>query len=49
MALTISQPVAEALRRAARGRDVEEFLFELLAARLDPQERVEIYLKLQEK
>ena len=49
MALTISPPVAEALRRAARGRDVEEFLLELLTDRLDPLKRAEIYLKLHEK
>ncbi|MEM4424123.1 PaREP1 family protein [Pyrobaculum sp.] len=49
MSLVISPPVAEALRKAAGGRDVEEFLLELLAAKLDPQERVEIYLKLHEK
>ena len=49
MALTISPPVAEVLRRAAGDRDVEEFLVELLAERLDPPQRVEIYLKLHEK
>ncbi|MGB9704439.1 MAG: PaREP1 family protein [Pyrobaculum sp.] len=49
MALVISPPIAEILRRAAGGRDLEEFLVELLAARLDPPERVEVYLKLHEK
>ena len=49
MALTISPPVAEVLRRAAGDRDVEEFLLELLAERLDPPQRVEIYLKLHER
>lgn len=48
MALTISPLVAEVLRKAAGDRDVEEFLLELLAEKLDPQERIEIYLKLHE-
>ena len=49
MSLVLSPPVAEALRKAAGGRDVEEFLLELLAEKLDPLQRVEIYLKLHEK
>ncbi|MEM2025788.1 MAG: PaREP1 family protein [Desulfurococcaceae archaeon] len=49
MSLVISPPVAEALRKAAGGRDVEEFLLELLAERVDPPQRVEVYLKLHEK
>jgi len=36
VALVISPAVAEALRRAAGDRDVEEFLAELIAERLDP-------------
>lgn len=47
--MVISQTVADVLRRAAGGRDLGEFLVELLVARLDPPERVEVYLKLHEK
>ena len=36
MAIVISPVVAEALRKVAGGRDVEEFLAELIAERLDP-------------
>ena len=49
MSLVISPPVAEVLKKAASGRDVEEFLLELLAPRLDPPERINIYLALYEK
>jgi hypothetical protein len=49
VAVVISQPVADLLRKAAGGRDLEEFLVELLVARLDPPQRVEAYLKLHEK
>jgi hypothetical protein len=49
VALVISPVVAEALRKAAGGKDVEEFLAELIAERLDPPERVELYLRLYEK
>ena len=49
MALVISPPVAEAILKAAGGRDVEEFLLSLVAEKLDPPERVQIYLKLYEK
>ncbi|RFA98302.1 PaREP1 family protein [Pyrobaculum aerophilum] len=49
MSLVLSPPVAELLRKAAGGRDVEEFLLELVASRLDPSERVNIYLALHEK
>jgi hypothetical protein len=49
VALVISPAVAEALRKAAGDRDVEEFLAELTAERLDPSERVELYLRLHEK
>ena len=45
--MSISAPVAEAL--AAGDKDIEEFLVELLSARLDPPERVQLYLKLHEK
>ncbi|AEA13680.1 PaREP1 domain containing protein [Thermoproteus uzoniensis 768-20] len=49
MAVTISPPVAEVLKKAAGGRELEEFLLELVAARLDPPQRVEAYLALHEK
>ncbi|MGC9131840.1 MAG: PaREP1 family protein [Pyrobaculum sp.] len=45
----ISREVVEIVRKAAGDRDVEEFLVELVAARLDPPQRVEAYLKLHEK
>jgi len=49
VSLVISSPVAEVLRKAAGGRDVEEFLLELVASRLDPSERIDVYLALHEK
>ncbi|ABL87280.1 PaREP1/PaREP8 domain containing family protein [Pyrobaculum islandicum DSM 4184] len=49
MAITLSPAVAELLKRAAGDRDVEAFLADLLAGRLDPPERVELYLRLHEK
>ncbi|AAL64454.1 paREP8 [Pyrobaculum aerophilum str. IM2] len=49
MSLVISPPVAELLRKAAGGRDVEEFLLSLIAERLDPSERIDVYLALHEK
>ncbi|MGC9052235.1 PaREP1 family protein, partial [Pyrobaculum sp.] len=49
MAVTISPPVAEVLKKAAGDKDLEEFLLTLVAERLDPPERVEAYLKLHEK
>ena len=45
----ISPVVLELLRKVARGRDLDEFLLELVANKLDPPERVEAYLKLHEK
>ncbi|AET33069.1 PaREP1 family protein [Pyrobaculum ferrireducens] len=45
----ISREVAEIVKKSAGDRDVEEFLVELVAARLDPPQRVEAYLKLHEK
>jgi hypothetical protein len=36
----------EAFREAAGGKDVEEFLAELIAERLDPPERVELYVSM---
>ena len=44
----LSPALVEALKKAAGGRDIELFLAELLAQRLDPRERVEMYLKLSE-
>ncbi len=39
----------ELLRKAARGRDLDEFLISLVAERLDPADRAEAYVKLYEK
>jgi len=44
----LSPALIEALKKAAGGRDIELFLAELLAQRLDPRESVEMYLKLSE-
>ncbi|GAB6947576.1 PaREP1 family protein [Vulcanisaeta sp. JCM 16161] len=49
MALVISPIVAEVLRRVAGDKDVEEFIIELIADRLDPKDRVDVYLRLHEK
>ena len=49
MSLVISPPVAEAILKAARGRDVEEFLLSLVVEKLDPPERIQTYLALHEK
>jgi hypothetical protein len=49
VAVTISPPVAEVLKKAAGDKDLEEFLLTLVAERLDPPERVEAYLRLHEK
>ncbi|MGC8584494.1 MAG: PaREP1 family protein, partial [Thermoproteus sp.] len=46
MAITISPPVADVLKKAAGGRELEEFLLELVAERLDPPQHVEAYLAL---
>ena len=48
MALTLSPTIAELLRELAGGRDVELFIIDLIAERLDPPRRVEVYLKLSE-
>ncbi|AEA13179.1 PaREP1 domain containing protein [Thermoproteus uzoniensis 768-20] len=47
--MELSREVAEIVKKAAGGRDPEEFLVELVAARLDPPQRVEAYLALHEK
>ncbi|MGC8973458.1 MAG: PaREP1 family protein [Thermoproteus sp.] len=49
MAVTLSAPIAEVLRRVAGDRDIEEFILELVSNRLDPPERVEVYLRLHER
>ena len=41
--------MAEAILKAAGGRDVEEFLLSLVAEKLDPPERAQMYLKLYKK
>ncbi|MEL9990654.1 MAG: PaREP1 family protein [Thermoproteus sp.] len=47
--VTLSPVLAEFLRKAAGGRDLELFLADLLAQSLDPPRRVELYLRLYEK
>ncbi len=46
MSLVLSQTITEFLRKLAGDRDVEEFIAELIAERLDPPRRIELYLKL---
>lgn len=41
--------MAELLKRAVGDRDVEAFLADLSAGRLEPPERIELYLRLHEK
>ena len=48
MALTLSPTIAELLRELAGGRDVELFIVDLIAEKLDPPRRVEVYLRLSE-
>jgi len=49
MALVLSPALATALKKAAGDKDVELFLAELVAERLDPPHRVEVYMQLAEK
>jgi len=49
MALVISPALATALKKAAGDKDVELFLAELVAERLDPPDRVKVYVELAEK
>lgn len=49
MAIVISRPVAELLRKVAGDRDPELFLADLLVDKLDPPRRVELYVELSEK
>ncbi len=49
MALQLTPKTLELLKKAAAGRDVEEFILGLLTERLDPPQRVEAYLALHEK
>ncbi|MGC9153610.1 MAG: hypothetical protein ACP5GY_07755 [Vulcanisaeta sp.] len=48
MALVLSSTITELLRKLAGDKDVEEFIADLTAERLDPKCRVEVYLKLHE-
>ena len=48
VALILSPTVAELLRELAGGRDVELFIVDLIAEKLDPPRRVEVYLRLSE-
>lgn len=45
---TLLPSIAELLRELAGDRDVEEFIVSLIAERLDPPRRVEVYLRLHE-
>ena len=49
MAITLSPTISELLRRLAGSRDVEAFIVDLIADKLDPPLRVEAYLRLHEK
>jgi len=49
VALQLTPKTLELLKKAAAGRDVEEFILGLLTERLDPPQRVEAYLALHEK
>ncbi len=48
VALALSPAIAELLRELAGGRDVEEFIIDLIVRELDPPRRVEVYLRLHE-
>ena len=48
MSITLSPTISKLLRELAGDRDVEEFIIDLIAGRLDPQRRVEVYLRLSE-
>ena len=48
MALTLSPTIAELLKKLAGDKDVEELIVELIAGKLDPPQRVEVYLGLSE-
>ena len=48
VALILSPTVAELLRELADGKDVEAFIVDLIAEKLDPPRRVEVYLRLSE-
>ena len=48
MALTLPPIIAELLRELAGGKDVELFIVDLIAEKLDPPRRVEVYLRLSE-
>ncbi|WP_054853579.1 PaREP1 family protein [Vulcanisaeta distributa] len=48
MALVLSPTIAELLRELAGGRDIEEFIIDIVTERLDPPRKFEVYLKLSE-
>ncbi len=48
MALVLSPTITELLRKLAGDKDVEEFIADLIAERLDPPRRIELYLRLHE-
>ena len=49
MSLTISPVITEFLKKLAGDKDLEAFIIELIAERLDPPGRVELYLRLHEE
>ena len=48
MELTLSPTIVELLRKLAGDKDIEAFIADLIVSRLDPPQRVEVYLKLHE-
>ncbi|ABW01142.1 PaREP1 family protein [Caldivirga maquilingensis] len=48
MSLVLSPQLVNLLRELAGGRDVEAFIIDLIAERLDPPHRVKLYLSLHE-
>ena len=46
MSITPSPTISKLLRELASDRDVEAFIIDLIAGRLDSPRRVEVYLKL---
>ncbi|MGC8542853.1 MAG: PaREP1 family protein [Vulcanisaeta sp.] len=48
MSITLSPAISEILKELAGNKDIEAYLADLIAERLDPQRRIEVYLKLHE-
>ena len=47
--MTLSPVITELLKKLAGDRDIEEFIADLIAERLDPPRRIELYLRLHEE